>query len=781
MKRLAGKRNARFLKISGILMFSLISISQIRAEDGPYIRESRLRALLHDIRTKQTKTVRAALAPLPANSALSSLRQAASVLESQPEMSLHYLAKASQQKGAADLSFWISCYQARAYMLASRPEDAIPLLRKLLSHRTLSDLRRQELSSWLLDALLQSGPKYERQYLSSLRRHAAKQQYSSAFDAYYWQAVSLAEKAGHHQEMIFYLEKLAASYPVGQWSGPAFRRLYKLSCQKQKPYIFPRKLLTDLGRHTGVDPGLHTILEAFSWQKMRTKDGQTEVPEPLGRIEFLADARLTESAYREGLQLLRTMSGPLDRKETQQKHELTMMLGSLANRLYKYQEAARMFSVMSRELHARPDKLRAIELLADSLSYGGLKEDASTLYGSVARQTNSKLLRWQHFWNHYSANDMDQAESLLIQGHRRNYVPPRDYLQKQGPEYWKARVLENQGKTKDAINIYEQLLGRHPDDIYSAFITLRHPEIRKTPAAHDQSHKNDALSELWLRKRALSEKYETWPETLISEISDKQVRQMALLYLAGLQEDVRKDLLSLGPSGNSLADLAMISHLGESSDAWHSRYRFARAFLLKKLSGSENWFRITRHQQDYPELWQAYYPFAYRKTLEKISEILDINPFFVLSIMRSESYYQESALSYVGARGLMQIMPYTAVHIARRIGDMNFRSTELMNPELNMAYGSWYLKLLLGLYDQHPALAAAAYNAGPVAVNSWIRRCQGCDFDEFIESIPYRETRRYVKDVIRTLLRYNRIYQKKEKLNLAIQILPEVQLRDDLF
>ena len=149
--------------------------------------------------------------------------------------------------------------------------------------------------------------------------------------------------------------------------------------------------------------------------------------------------------------------------------------------------------------------------------------------------------------------------------------------------------------------------------------------------------------------------------------------------------------------------------------------------------------------------------------------------------MRTESHYKESSISYVGARGLMQIMPYTAIEISNRLNHKNFNLGDMWNPDNNIVFGSWYLSFLLRRFHDNFILAAAAYNAGPFAVHEWMNRCNGCSSDEFIESIPYKETRKYVKNVIRSLTRYHRIYKSRQQLGIAKKIPTGLPANNDFF
>ncbi len=141
-------------------------------------------------------------------------------------------------------------------------------------------------------------------------------------------------------------------------------------------------------------------------------------------------------------------------------------------------------------------------------------------------------------------------------------------------------------------------------------------------------------------------------------------------------------------------------------------------------------------------------PFA--SYVHEISGAMDIDPYLILAIMRSESGFNSRALSQAGAQGLMQLMPYTAVRLSRLFDDADFKLDQLQTADTNITYGSLYLSLLLHYYGGHEIPAVAAYNAGPTIVNKWLKECQGCPNDAFVEFIPYGETRNYVKKVMST-------------------------------
>lgn len=146
------------------------------------------------------------------------------------------------------------------------------------------------------------------------------------------------------------------------------------------------------------------------------------------------------------------------------------------------------------------------------------------------------------------------------------------------------------------------------------------------------------------------------------------------------------------------------------------------------------------------------YPNAFDQIVNSQAEKLDLPNYWIYGVMRQESRYENTAVSPAGAYGLMQILPSTAKQTAKRFG-IPFSGTEaLFDPQTNIEIGSQYLHELLGRFD-HPVFATAAYNAGPSRVNAW-RELFPNDIKIWIESIPFDETRNYVKSV----LVYSQIY-----------------------
>jgi soluble lytic murein transglycosylase len=124
----------------------------------------------------------------------------------------------------------------------------------------------------------------------------------------------------------------------------------------------------------------------------------------------------------------------------------------------------------------------------------------------------------------------------------------------------------------------------------------------------------------------------------------------------------------------------------------------------------------------------------------------DLDPALIAAVIYEESRFRDQT-SHAGARGLMQITPETADFIARRSGGVRFRQSDLATPQINIAYGAWFLRYLIDHYDGNDTLAIAAYNAGQTNVDGWVERAGGPDAFDAARDVPFPETRAYVANV----------------------------------
>ncbi|WP_088239489.1 transglycosylase SLT domain-containing protein [Calothrix rhizosoleniae] len=192
--------------------------------------------------------------------------------------------------------------------------------------------------------------------------------------------------------------------------------------------------------------------------------------------------------------------------------------------------------------------------------------------------------------------------------------------------------------------------------------------------------------------------------------------------------------------------------------------KFARGKHLKGISTiAKLEDRTTPEEQaEYQTLskniiyWQARYPFPYFDLIQSWSGKRQLNPLLVTALMRQESRFEPKIKSTAKATGLMQVLPSTAKWIAEK--EKLDKTPNLEDPDGNILLGTWYLDHTHKQYGDNSLLAIASYNAGPGNVAKWLKTLPTKDTDEFVEAIPFDETKNYVRQVFGNYWNYLRLY-----------------------
>lgn len=285
--------------------------------------------------------------------------------------------------------------------------------------------------------------------------------------------------------------------------------------------------------------------------------------------------------------------------------------------------------------------------------------------------------------------------------------------------YWLARSLGNLGNP-DAAGWYRTLLDEYPAGFYAAW-------YREQNGIKDQ---RDTLG----RRNALA-------ELPLLPGFDKP----RFLASVGMIEEARSELAAARKKMGDKASLfpgleRLYLEMGD----------YGSAIALFQQNRQLKWDSTTL------PLWAAGYPLAYGDVIGQQATSNDLSESLIYALIRAESGFSPAVRSHAGAIGLMQLMPGTAKAVAREKGVFN--PLRLTAPELNVRLGTKHLRDLLKGFDGDTIYAIAAYNAGKSAVDRWRRNLKGLNKDEFIESIPYRETRDYVKKVFSSAATYRRLY-----------------------
>lgn len=275
---------------------------------------------------------------------------------------------------------------------------------------------------------------------------------------------------------------------------------------------------------------------------------------------------------------------------------------------------------------------------------------------------------------------------------------------------------------------------------------------------------NDARWQYW-KGRALEQlgntseaqqayaKAATQREFFAFSAADRLGQPYALnLSNTAVSEDLRRQVAALPPVIRAEA-LLRINEPGLANSEWYGAAAQLDPELARGLADyalQRNWPARLVQTTIAAKQWDALpwrFPEAYRDDFLSWGRSTGVDPYLLMAIARRESAYNPEALSPAGARGLMQLMPGTATQLSRQMGIADPGPYGILDPALNIRFGSTYVHDMLNRYQGNRLAATASYNAGPGRVDRWLANSNG-EFDLFVESIPFRETRNYVQAVL---------------------------------
>jgi soluble lytic murein transglycosylase len=192
------------------------------------------------------------------------------------------------------------------------------------------------------------------------------------------------------------------------------------------------------------------------------------------------------------------------------------------------------------------------------------------------------------------------------------------------------------------------------------------------------------------------------------------------------------------------------------------------AALTSKTAGPDQAMRYIKHfagnylfmplESAPAEFWKYAFPLPFRSDLERYAKQNGLDPFLVAALIRQESEFNPKAVSRADARGLTQILPGTGRELSRRLHLKTYATPSLFVPAVNLELGTYYLKSIVDNLGGRWEAALAAYNAGPARAKAWSSWGEFREPAEFIETVPFAETRNYIQTVLRNADTYRRLY-----------------------
>jgi soluble lytic murein transglycosylase len=324
------------------------------------------------------------------------------------------------------------------------------------------------------------------------------------------------------------------------------------------------------------------------------------------------------------------------------------------------------------------------------------------------------------------------------------------------------------GRYDDALRVYDRYIRTYPDGdwktnalFWSAKIhdrfgrtAERDAKAAQVVAEYPYSYYAYRAKELWPQVSATETKsLSTFPDVDTAALNEPRLNVVRALRDVGLDRTAAREMKVLAAKyDDNLAVQFMLADVyvrgGEPFKANGVLQRRFREFVRH---GGTN---IPRR------FWEILFPLAYWDVIQAEAARRGHDPYMLASIIRQESGFEPTTVSNAGAVGLMQIMPEEASRIGTAGGIGAVTRADLFVPEKNIAVGAAELSQKLAATGNNLTLAIAAYNAGETAVQRWMSRTSPDEIDVFIESIPYAETRLYVKTVTRNRNEYRRIYER---------------------
>jgi soluble lytic murein transglycosylase len=373
--------------------------------------------------------------------------------------------------------------------------------------------------------------------------------------------------------------------------------------------------------------------------------------------------------------------------------------------------------------------LRAKYYVTDDVKYDVAIANLESAIAAGAVGTEGENI-WSLGWTYFRAGRLDDALNTF--GRYAKQFPDGDYLS--NSLFWAAKIHEKRGNIPARDAALHELEAIYP---YSYF-SYRARAIMNEPMLPPNGVANGNV----------------FPDVDAQLAAAAEPRLDAVRELAwlGLFREATREMKSIAAANPSnLGMQFMLANLyvqgGEPFSANNVLQRKFRQFVRHGGSGVPHRF------------WEILFPLNYWETIKSEAEKRQIDPYLMASIIRQETGFEPTTVSNADAIGIMQIMPAEAATIAANAGLPAPTREQLFDPKINIAIGVAEFSQKLATEHGNTTLAIAAYNAGEDAVGRWAAQTPLDDEDLFVESIPFAETRLYVKTVSRNRFEYRRIYE----------------------
>ena len=360
--------------------------------------------------------------------------------------------------------------------------------------------------------------------------------------------------------------------------------------------------------------------------------------------------------------------------------------------------------------------------------------DYSALVSHFPHSVYAPSAHWRAAWLSYRLRHMPDAARMFEE--QITTYPGGTEIP--GALYWRARLYEDvENNPGQAVNFYKALNAAYVNSYYAML-------GRQRLAVLGTRSSNVEPSTVLASVRAIEDPHliDAVPE------DDPHLIKAKLLANAALNEYIRPEI-ALSPTAaqwGALGEAQIYQSFGENARALQAMKRSHVPFFSLPVAEVPTAY------------WQLVFPRPYWQQLASDAQTQGLDPYLVASLVRQESEFNPGAVSRANAFGLMQLLPSTGKQMAKMEGERHFNANELFDPTENLRLGTAYLRQNIDHYGGQVEYALAAYNAGDGPVRQWIASGDYKDVPEWVESIPYTETRDYVQGILRNREVYRAVY-----------------------
>ena len=363
-------------------------------------------------------------------------------------------------------------------------------------------------------------------------------------------------------------------------------------------------------------------------------------------------------------------------------------------------------------------------------------------YESFPKEARAAGCHWKVTWAHY-LHRKDDARDLLRE-HLRLF-PNAD--ESSAALYFLGRLAERADDASAARAYYQEIVREYPNYFYNGLARERLTAM--PPVVEASSLVNSFLRTVDFPTRARSRNFEP------NAKAKSRLARARLLSLAGLDDWAEVELRYAAqnedqPHVMGLELATMAARRSAQDQAIRYLKRYAPDYLYMRIDSAP------------AEFWKLAFPMPYREDLERFARQNNLDPFLVAGLARQESEFNPKAVSVSSARGLTQIMPSTGRELSRRLRIRPYSTARLFQPQVNLQLGTYYLRSVVDSVDGRWEAALAAYNAGLSRAKDWSTWGEFREAAEFVETVPFTQTREYIQIVLRNAEIYRQLYGASE-------------------